>query len=219
MKICRDYRREGSCRWGKRCKYKFSHCLDPGVGFTPAPQAALVSPLSYVATVSSPSRVAIPREACHHWDRRGNCKFGDDCDFDHDPSNARPPEVCRKFLKHGDCRYGDTCKYYHVAHIPRTAGQAAPSQGTSDHPQSAAEHADQTNRDSSCSGTRASGGSGDTPYQCIVCQCRPVSVIYDSCKHVCLCQVCHDSNNPTLSQCPLCRVYSGRSNVFLAGVS
>ena len=226
MKICHDYRREGSCWRGERCKFKYSHCLDPGFGFTPALHAALVSP-PYAATVPSlpvapvapphgapvsPLRMATPREACRHWERHGNCRYGDDCKYYHDPSRAKTP-------RRGECRYGDACEYDHATQNPRTAGQAASSQGTADHPQSAAAPADQANRDSSSSGSRASGGSGDTPYRCIVCMRRPVSVIYDSCRHLCLCDFCNDPTNATLARCPICRVDSGRSSIFLAGVS
>ena len=48
---------------------------------------------------------------CHHYYKRGDCKYGDDCKYEHVEPPAR---MCGHYARHRTCRYGDRCKYEHV---------------------------------------------------------------------------------------------------------
>merc|ERR1711935_453445 len=76
--------------------------------------------------------------------RTGECRYGEQCRFDHPADRASavqqgpPPERpgepdCQFFLKTGTCKYGATCKYNHPAngaqpamHSGQLAGAAGP---------------------------------------------------------------------------------------------
>ena len=48
---------------------------------------------------------------CHYYYKHGNCRFGDDCKYEHIET---PPRFCGHYMRHRTCWYGDSCKYEHV---------------------------------------------------------------------------------------------------------
>ncbi|WPG97981.1 CCCH zinc finger protein [Acrodontium crateriforme] len=57
------------------------------------------------------------REQCQHFTKNGNCPFGPNCRFAHDPSQVA---ICKDYL-HGSCPRGDNCDLSHEATYHRVS--------------------------------------------------------------------------------------------------
>ena len=59
---------------------------------------------------------------CRHFEKKGSCPLGDDCQFAHGPKELREiynhplykTRICRLHVEKNACPYGDRCYYYHT---------------------------------------------------------------------------------------------------------
>ena len=129
------------------------------------------------------------------------------------------------------CTSGDRCGYRHeVAPLSGTAGHALPSPrgsvaaATTTPPAAAPADATATTASASASCEEPAGSikctvclTTDNPsIKCVMCKKNEISVMYDACKHVCLCSEC-DLDDEALRHCPACNQVSQRTSVLLAG--
>ena len=61
---------------------------------------------------------------CNAWATTGQCKFGNNCKYEHAPTNVNNPNqgICHNWLTKGACSFGGKCRYSHAQQVNNTYG-------------------------------------------------------------------------------------------------
>jgi hypothetical protein len=139
-RVCRYFKRNGSCQLGSECPFVHEQQAKAATK-----TASTSTPNAATSASSAGNDKDTSDRVCRYFKRNGTCKLGDECPFAHTaagPSNKNATasagaatdagevastRLCRYFKRNGTCNLGSACPFVHAQSASAVSGNSSPS--------------------------------------------------------------------------------------------